>query len=156
MSTDHSQRTFQTRAEDVQHDWWTIDAKGKVLGRLAQEIAMLLMGKHKPEYTPHVDSGDFVVVLNAGLIDVTGRKRKEKKYQRYSGYPGGQKEETFESLNNRKPGEPLRLAVKRMLPKTSLGKKMLKKLKLFEGTEHPHSAQQPKEYEVSGRAKLPA
>lgn len=167
MSADHSQKTYIAKAAsrtkdnpgvriaDVERNWWVIDAKGKVLGRLAQEIAMLLMGKHKPTYTPNVDTGDFVVVLNAGQIDVTGNKRKGKTYDRYTGYPGGRREETFENLNARRPGEPLRLAVKRMLPKNNLGRKMLTKLRLFEGQEHTHQAQNPKAYEPTGRAAIP-
>lgn len=156
MSADYSQKTYAAKAGEVDRKWWIVDAKGKVLGRLAQEVAMLLMGKHKPEYTPNTDTGDFVVVLNAGMIDVTGNKRKGKTYERYSGYPGGKKVETFDSLNNRRPGEPLRLAVKRMLPKNSLGRKMLTKLRLFEGDEHPHQAQSPKPYELKGRAAVAA
>jgi len=156
MSADYSQKSFQAKTGEVERNWWVIDAKGKVMGRLAQEIAMLLMGKHKPTYTPHTDTGDFVVVLHAGQIDVTGKKRKEKIYDRYTGYPGGRREETFENLIARRPGEPLRLAVKRMLPKNSLGRKMLTKLRLFEGNEHPHQAQNPKTYELKGRAAVPA
>ncbi len=152
MSADYSQKTFQAKTGEVTRDWYAIDAKGQVLGRLAQEIAEILMGKHKPQYTTHIDTGDFVVVLNAGQIDVTGNKAKDKEYERYSGYPSGRRVESFERLNSRKPGEPLRLAVKRMLPRTKLGRAMLKKLKLYEGTEHPHSAQQPKAYEPKGRA----
>ncbi|NUQ35374.1 MAG: 50S ribosomal protein L13 [Planctomycetaceae bacterium] len=152
MSADHSQKTFNAKPGQVARDWHVIDAKGRVLGRLAQEIAMLLMGKHKAEFTPNSDTGDFVIVLNVGEIDVTGSKRENKMYQRYSGYPSGLREESFASLNKRKPGEPLRLAVRRMLPRNNLGRKMLTKLKLFAGAEHPHGAQSPKPYELKGRA----
>ena len=152
MTIARSQKTYQAKTDEVERHWYEIDAKGKVLGRLAQEIATILMGKHKAEYTPHTDTGDFVIVLNSGMIDVTGSKAKNKEYDRYSGYAGGRKVESFESLNSRKPGEPLRLAVRRMLPKTPLGKAMLTKLKLYPGTDHPHSAQQPKTYEPKGRA----
>lgn len=156
MAADYSQKTFVVKNEETQRNWWIIDATGHTLGRLAQEIATLIMGKHKPTYTPNVDNGDFVVVLNAGAIEVSGRKRKEKLYEHYTGFPGGRKLETFDSLNTRRPGEPLRLAVKRMLPKNTLGRHMILKLKLFPGTEHPHGAQQPKAYKVVGRGTAQA
>jgi large subunit ribosomal protein L13 len=151
MAADYSQKTSFVRKEDAQRNWHIIDAEGQVLGRLAQEIATLMMGKHKADYTPHVDGGDFVVVLNAGKVAVTGKKYAEKEYDRNTGYPSGRRVETFESLNTRRPGEPLRLAVKRMLPKNNLGRRMILKLKLYAGTEHPHGAQQPKVYVPQGR-----
>ncbi len=153
MSADYGQKTYQAKTGEIRQDWRVVDVKGKVLGRAAQEIAMLLMGKHKPSYTAHVDSGDFVVVLNADKVALTGKKRREKMYERFSGYPGGRKLESFESLNSRRPGEPLRLAIKRMLPKSNLGRYMLKKLKLYKGDTHPHSAQNPVTYELQGRAR---
>ncbi len=154
MAADYSQKTYQMKKEEASQQWHVIDAKGKILGRLAQEVAMLLMGKHKPTYTPHVDGGDFVIILNAGKLQVSGQKNKKKLYERYSGYPSGRKLENFDSLNQRRPGEPLRLAVKRMLPKNRLGRKMLTKLKLYTGEEHPHEAQNPNNYELKGRAAL--
>lgn len=154
MSVDHSQKTYVVKTEEADRKWHVIDADGKVLGRLAQEIATLLIGKHKPDYTPNVDNGDFVVVLNAGKVDVTGKKREEKLYKHNTGYPSGYRTEPFESLNARRPGEPLRLAVKRMLPKNNLGRRMILKLKLYSGTEHPHGAQQPKTYTPTGRGTL--
>lgn len=156
MATDQTQKTFMAKTGEISRDWHIIDAEGHILGRLAQEIAMLLMGKHKPAYTPHTDTGDFVIVLNSGKIEVTGKKRAEKQYQHYTGFSSGRKLETFDSLNNRRPGEPLRLAVKRMLPKNHQGREMIKKLKLYEGTEHPHEAQSPKVYTVKGRATMSA
>lgn len=156
MSADFTQKSFYAKKGEVARNWFVIDGEDKILGRLAQEIAMLLMGKHKPNYTPNQDTGDFVVVLNAGKIRVTGRKSQDKEYQRYTGRPGGQKVENFDSLNKRRPGEPLRLAVKRMLPKTTLGRHMLKKLKLIAGNEHNHEAQMATVYEPTGRAALKA
>ena len=152
MSADPSQKSFYAKPNEIKREWHVVDVKGKVLGRAAQEIAMLLMGKHKPEYTPNADTGDFVVVLNAGSIDVTGKKRKAKIYDAFSGYPSGHRLETFESLVGRRPGEPLRRAVKNMLPRNNLGRDMLTKLKLYPGTQHPHAAQMPKVYELKGRA----
>jgi large subunit ribosomal protein L13 len=156
MSADHSQKSFQAHTSNVEHHWHVIDAKDQVLGRLAQEIATLLIGKHKPTYTPNVECGDFVVVLNAGAIKVSGKKFREKTYDRYTGYPSGFRQETFESLISRRPGEPLRLAVKRMLPKTHMGRKMLTKLKIYAGDKHPHAAQKATVYEPVGRATLKA
>ncbi|MDC1142621.1 50S ribosomal protein L13 [Planctomycetota bacterium] len=149
MSVAHSQKTFQAKATDVSADWHEIDATGQNLGRMANKIAVLLMGKHKASYTPHVDTGDFVIVLNVGGVVVTGRKRERKTYQTYSGFPSGQKTRNFEDQQERNPESILRLAVRRMLPKTKLGRAMLSKLKIYEGSEHPHVAQQPQPYTVT-------
>jgi large subunit ribosomal protein L13 len=137
-------KTFSAKAHEVQHDWYVVDADQKVLGRLAAEIARRLRGKHKPEYTPHVDTGDFIVVVNAARIKVTGNKATDKLYHRHSGYPGGVYTTTFEKLQDRFPDRALTRAVKGMLPKGPLGYAMLKKLKVYPDASHPHSAQQPK------------
>ena len=136
-------RTFSMRAQDVEHGWFLVDAKDKILGRLATEIARRLRGKHKPEYTAHVDTGDNIIVLNAGQIRVTGHKATDKVYYHHSSYPGGLKSETYKDLLARRPERVIELAVKGMLPKNSLGRAMLRKLKVYAGSEHPHSAQQP-------------
>ncbi len=136
-------KTFSAKPAEVDHKWLLVDAKDKILGRLASEIAIRLRGKHKPEYTPHVDTGDFVVVVNAQAIAVTGKKMTDKKYYRHSGYPGGIKEITFGKKQQRFPGQVLLDAVKGMLPKGPLGYAMLKKLKVYAGDSHPHTAQQP-------------
>lgn len=141
-------KTFTARAETVQHDWFVIDADQKVLGRLAAEIARRLRGKHKPEYTPHVDTGDFIVVVNAGKIRVTGAKATDKLYHRHSTYPGGIYTTTFEKMQARFPGRALTHAVKGMLPKGPLGYAMIKKLKVYPEASHPHSAQQPKPLQI--------
>lgn len=141
-------KTFSAKSEEVQHGWFLVDAKGKILGRLATEIARRLRGKHKAEYTPHVDTGDFIVVVNADEIRVTGRKTTDKVYYRHSGYPGGLKTETFEKLQARRPERILELAIKGMLPKNSLGRAMFRKLKVYVGSVHPHSAQQPEILEI--------
>jgi large subunit ribosomal protein L13 len=141
-------KTFSARAETVQHDWFVIDADQKVLGRLAAEIARRLRGKHKPEYTPHVDTGDFIVVVNAGKIRVTGAKATDKLYHRHSTYPGGIYTTTFEKMQARFPGRALTHAVKGMLPKGPLGYAMIKKLKVYPEASHPHSAQQPKPLQI--------
>jgi large subunit ribosomal protein L13 len=141
-------KTFSAKSEEIQHAWFLVDAKGKVLGRLASEIARRLKGKHKPEYTTHVDTGDCVVVINAGDIRVTGRKAKDKLYHHHSSYPGGLKEESFESLVARRPERVIELAVKGMLPKNPLGRAMLRKLKIYAGAAHPHAAQQPEILEI--------
>jgi len=132
---------------DSEKKWYLVDASDKILGRLATRIAMILMGKNKPMYTPFLDTGDFVVVVNAEKIKVTGKKLTDKVYYAYSGYFGGLKEKTLEQMLDRKPEEVIRLAVKRMLPKNRLGRQMLKKLKIYSGSEHPHSAQQPEKIE---------
>lgn len=136
------------KAEEVRQGWYLIDAKDKVLGRLATTIARRLRGKHKPEFTPHTDTGDYIVVINANAVRVTGRKSTDKVYYRHSGYPGGLKQETFEKLLARRPEHILELAVKGMLPKNSLGRKLLCKLKIYPGQTHPHGAQQPEILEV--------
>jgi large subunit ribosomal protein L13 len=138
-------RTFVEKPAHAQatRTWWVIDAKGQPLGRLASRVASVLRGKHKPTYTPHVDTGDFVVVINASEVKLTGNKASTKAYYRHSGYPGGIKSEGFAELNARKPGTPIEIAVKGMLPKNVLGREMLTKLKIYGGGEHPHSAQKP-------------
>ncbi len=141
-------KTFSAKKEEIKHDWYVIDAEGKVLGRLASQIAHRLRGKHKPIFTPHVDTGDFIVVINAEKIKLTGNKMKNKNYYRYSGYPGGLKVKTAEELLRKKPSELLHHAVKGMLPKNRLGRKLIKKLKLYAGSDHLHQAQQPKPLEL--------
>jgi large subunit ribosomal protein L13 len=145
---DRQMKTYTAKAGEVPHVWYVVDAQGKVLGRLATQIAARLRGKHKPEYTPHVDTGDYVVVVNAAKLRVTGRKNERKVYYRHSGYPGGLKETTFEKLHGTRPERVLQHAVKGMLPKGPLGYAMLKKLKVYAGATHPHSAQQPKTLEI--------
>jgi large subunit ribosomal protein L13 len=136
-------RTISANAQTAQHDWYVVDAENKVLGRLATELASRLRGKHKPEYTPHCDTGDFIVVVNADKVCVTGNKAKDKVYYSHSNFPGGLKEITFEKLIDRAPERALELAVKGMLPRGPLGRAMFKKLKVYAGNEHPHSAQRP-------------
>jgi large subunit ribosomal protein L13 len=136
-------KTYQAKKEEVDHHWYLVNAEGKVLGRLAVGVARVLRGKHKPTYTPHVDTGDFIVVVNAGKVSLTGRKLKNKMYYHYTGYPGGIKEMSAEKLLAKKPAEMIRMAVKGMLPKTSLGRQMLRKLKVYAGPNHPHQAQKP-------------
>lgn len=137
-------KTFSAKAHEVKRDWLLVDANDKVLGRLAAEIALRLRGKHKPEFTPHVDTGDFIVVVNAAGLRVTGNKGEDKKYYRHSGYPGGISETNFSKMQARFPGRALEKAVKGMLPKGPLGYAMFKKMKCYAGAEHPHAAQQPK------------
>ena len=141
-------KTFVAKPHEVKRDWYVIDAKGKVLGRVASEVARRLRGKHKPEYTPHVDTGDYIIVINADKLRVTGAKLEDKKYYRHSGYPGGIYERTFREMQDQFPGRALEKAVKGMLPKGPLGYAMAKKLKIYAGAEHPHSAQQPKPLEI--------
>ncbi len=137
-------QTPMARKEELKREWYVIDAEGQVLGRLASEIAKRLRGKHRPDFTPHVDVGDFIVVVNAEKIRLTGKKWDQKIYWRHSGYMGGLKLRTARQMREEKPEELLRLAVKRMLPKNRLGRKLLKKLKIYTGPEHPHQAQNPK------------
>ena len=137
-------KTFSAKAHEVVHDWYLVDATDKVLGRLASEIAHRLRGKHKPEFTPHVDTGDYIVVVNVEKLRVTGAKETDKKYYRHSGYPGGISETNFGKMQDKFPGRALEIAVKGMLPKGPLGYAMIKKLKVYAGDAHPHSAQQPK------------
>lgn len=139
-------KTYMAKPGEIEQKWWHADAEGQVLGRLATRIATLLMGKHRPTYTPHVDTGDYVIVTNVEKIVLTGNKWTQKTYTRYTGYPG-QKSETAEHLRNRKPEAILSEAVRRMLPKNKLGRKMLAKLKIYRGPEHHHQAQQPQPLE---------
>lgn len=141
-------KTYSAKPGEVNNDWYVVDAQGKVLGRLAARIATRLRGKHKPEYTPHVDTGDYIVVVNAAKIRVTGNKAEDKKYYRHTGYPGGIRETNFAKLHAKYPGRVLQKAVKGMLPKGPLGYAMLKKLKVYAEGAHPHSAQQPKTLEI--------
>lgn len=141
-------KTYQAKKEEIEHQWFLINAEGKVLGRLASELASILRGKKKPIYTPHLDTGDFVVVVNAKKVVLTGKKMKDKIYYRHTGYPGGIKEMSAEKLLARKPTEMIRMAVKGMLPKNSLGRQMLRKLKIYSGPQHPHEAQKPVSLEV--------
>ncbi|GAB4345846.1 MAG: 50S ribosomal protein L13 [Cyanophyceae cyanobacterium] len=136
-------KTHVPSLDTIDRRWYVVDASGQRLGRLATEVAMVLRGKNKPTYTPHLDTGDFVVVVNADKIDVTGKKRSQKVYRRHSGRPGGMKEETFEKLQGRLPERIIEQAVRGMLPKNSLGRKLFTKLKVYAGTDHPHGAQQP-------------
>ena len=145
-------KTFSAKPAEVTHDWLLIDATDKVLGRVASEVALRLRGKHKPIYTPHVDTGDFIVVVNADKIRVTGNKADDKIYYRHTGYPGGIKSMTFRQMQAKKPGHALEKAVKGMLPKGPLGYAMVKKLKVYAGADHPHQAQQPKVLELTGNA----
>ncbi|UUY03153.1 50S ribosomal protein L13 [Svornostia abyssi] len=141
-------KTYVANSESRERNWLLVDATGLTLGRLATQIADALRGKRKPEYTPHVDTGDFVVVINAEKISVTGNKRAEKLYHRHSGYPGGLKTRTLEEMLERRPEEVLRLAVKGMLPRNRLARKQITKLKIYAGPEHPHTAQQPQPMEI--------
>lgn len=141
-------KTFAAKPQDVVRGWYLVNADGKVLGRLASQIASRLRGKHKPEFTPHVDTGDYIVVVNAAKIRVTGRKMQDKKYYRHTGFPGGIRETNFAKLQARHPGRALEQAVKGMLPKGPLGYAMLKKLKVYGAATHPHTAQQPQALEI--------
>jgi large subunit ribosomal protein L13 len=141
-------KTFVATPETRQRGWYVVDAEGKTLGRLATQIADALRGKRKPEYTPHVDTGDFVVVVNAEKVRVTGDKRAAKRYYRHSGYPGGMRSRTLEEMLERRPEEVIRLAVRGMLPRNRLGRKQLTKLKVYAGPDHPHAAQQPQTLEI--------
>ena len=136
-------KTYQVKKEDLDHQWYLVNAEGKVLGRLATELAKILRGKNKPSFTPHVDTGDFVIVVNAKKVVLTGKKMKDKIYYHHTGYPGGIKEVNAEKLLAKKPTEILRIAVKGMLPKNSLSRQVLRKLKIYAGPNHPHEAQKP-------------
>jgi large subunit ribosomal protein L13 len=140
--------TVYPKPADVKHDWWVVDLDGKTVGRAASQIASLLRGKHKPSFTPHVDTGDFVVCINADKVVFSGRKLDDKQYHRFTGYIGNMKHETARELLARKPEEIIKIAVRRMMPRTALGRSSYKKLKVYAGTEHPHSAQNPKHYEL--------
>lgn len=141
-------KTFIAKENQVDKKWHLVDAQGKTLGRMASRIATILQGKHRPIYTPHVDTGDYVVVINARKVRLTGKKLEEKSYQRFSGYPGGLKIIPLKEMLERHPDRVVRLAVRRMLPKTKLGERMLEKLKIYDGTEHPHTAQKPIELAI--------
>ncbi|AFY55169.1 LSU ribosomal protein L13P [Rivularia sp. PCC 7116] len=141
-------KTYLPNQQTVERDWYVVDAADQRLGRLATEIAMVLRGKNKPQFTPHMDAGDFVVVVNAEKVVVTGKKSSQKLYRRHSGRPGGMKTETFEHLQGRLPERIIEKAVKGMLPKNNLGRQLFKKLKVYAGSEHPHSAQLPKELKI--------
>ncbi len=140
--------TYSAKKRDISGKWWLIDADGVVLGRLASLVAMRLRGKHNPLYTPHVDCGDFIVVINADKVVLTGRKLQQKTYYRYSGYIGGLKATTAEKLLEKRPSDVIRLAVKGMLPKNRLGYSLYRKLKVYEGSRHPHEAQKPEPFDV--------
>jgi large subunit ribosomal protein L13 len=141
-------KTYVAKATDRQRDWYVVDAEGKTLGRLATQIADMLRGKRKPEYTPHCDTGDFVVVVNAEKIVVTGKKRTDKIYYRHSGYPGGLRSRTLNEMLERRPDDVIRKAVSGMLPRNRLARQQIRKLKVYAGPEHPHAAQQPKPIEI--------
>jgi large subunit ribosomal protein L13 len=141
-------RTYVTKPEDIERDWYVVDASGQTLGRLASEVAQIIRGKHKPTFSPAVDVGDYVIVVNAEKVHVTGRKLDQKMYYRHSGYPGGLKEFTLGRMLEEHPAQVIQLAVKGMLPKNKLGRKMIKKLKVYAGSEHPHQAQQPEALEL--------
>ena len=141
-----SYKTVSAKKETVERKWYVIDADGEVVGRLCSRIAHVLRGKHKPSFTPHVDTGDFVIVINAGKVRFTGNKLAQKEYQTYSGYPGGQKSTTAKNLLTNKPIRVVEIAVKGMLPKNRLGRRMYKKLHVYEGAEHPHEAQKPEPF----------
>lgn len=140
--------TRSLRTEDAQADWWIVDAADQTLGRLATQIATLIRGKHKPTFTPHVDGGDFVIVINAEKIKLEGKRTEQKEYFHHTGYPGGGRTRTFKDMMASKPEEVMEMAVKGMLPKNRLGRAMHAKLKVYTGTEHPHDAQQPKQWEL--------
>jgi len=142
-------KTFMAKPEEVKRKWYVVDAEGKVLGRLASEVAKILRGKHKPDYTPHVDTGDYVIVINADKVVLTGKKLEQKFYRRHSGYPGGLKETLYKHLMEKNPERAVEIAVKRMLPKNSLGRAMFRKLKVYRGSEHKHQAQKPEMLELN-------
>ena len=141
-------KTFVAKPSDRQRDWYVVDATGKTLGRLSTQIADVLRGKRKPTYTPHIDTGDFVVVINAEKVAVTGNKRAAKLYYKHSGYPGGLRTRTFEQMMSRRPEEIIRLAVKGMMPRNRLARKQITKLKVYAGPDHPHRAQLPREMDL--------
>lgn len=141
-------KTYSAKPESVKRDWYVVDASGKTLGRLATEVASRLRGKHKPEFTPHVDTGDYIVVINADKVTVTGKKASDKIYYSHTGYPGGLKQANFATLQAEKPEMIIEKAIKGMLPRNPLGRAMFRKLKVYAGTEHPHTAQQPQQLEI--------
>ena len=141
-------KTYSTKAADIEREWHVVDASGQVLGRLATQVAHWLMGKHKPMFAPNLDTGDYVIVLNAEKVRVTGNKARQKVYHRHSGYPGGLTQTSLAKMMQRKPEEVFRLAVRRMLPKNRLGRKMLRKLHVYADSEHPHRAQKPEKMQL--------
>ncbi len=141
-------KTYSAKPESVKRDWYVVDASGKTLGRLATEVASRLRGKHKPEFTPHVDTGDYIVVINAEKVAVTGKKASDKMYYRHTGYPGGLKEANFATLQAEKPEMIIEKAIKGMLPRNPLGRAMFRKLKVYAGTEHPKTAQLPQQLDI--------
>lgn len=141
-------KTFSAKQETVKRDWYVIDATGKVLGRVATEVARRLRGKHKAEYTPHVDTGDYIIIINAGKLQVTGKKSRDKIYNRYSGYQSGLKASSFQDMMKKSPAKVIETAVRGMLPKNPLGRQMFRKLKVYRGAEHRHAAQNPKVLEI--------
>lgn len=143
--------TFMANPSNIERKWYVVDAEGKTLGRLAAEVAKILRGKHKPTYTPHQDTGDFVIVINAAKVAVTGKKLLQKKYYRHSGYPGGSRFIGLDWLLERRPEQVIEMAVRGMLPKNTLGQNMYRKLKVYAGAEHPHMAQQPEVLEINTR-----
>jgi large subunit ribosomal protein L13 len=148
--------TYSPKASEIQRAWYVVDADGMVLGRLATEVARVLRGKHKPTFTPHLDTGDHVVIVNADKVVLTAGKAERKTVYRHSGYPGGLKAETFGHLLERRPEEAVRRTIRGMLPKTRLGRQMLTKLKVYAGPTHPHAAQQPQPLDVAGAARRTA
>ena len=141
-------KSFIERPQNVERKWYVVDCEGQTLGKVASKVAAVLRGKHKPTFTPHVDCGDYVIVINAEKVAVTGKKRAEKIYKKHTGYPGGLREITFDKLQQKKPEEIIRHAVKGMLPDGKLGRQMFKKLKVYAGAEHPHTAQKPETLEI--------
>lgn len=146
-------RTYSAKASEISREWWVIDAEGMVLGRLATEVARVLRGKHKAMFTPHLDCGDHVIIVNADKVVLTSGKAERKQVYRHSGFPGGIKSQTYAEAMSRKPAEAVRRTIKGMLPKNRLGAQMLTKLKVYAGPTHPHAAQQPKELQIDARAK---
>ncbi|MHC4662407.1 MAG: 50S ribosomal protein L13 [Planctomycetota bacterium] len=147
-------KSYIAKKETVEHKWWVVDATDQILGRLAVEIARRLMGKHKPQYTPHVDTGDFIIVLNAEKIAVSGKKAEMKEYAHYTGYPGGHRTVPYSRMLEKMPEKIIELAVKRMLPKTKLGRAMFRKLKVYAGPDHPHAAQKPEILDIKTRKSI--
>lgn len=145
----NSFKTYSAKAGEIERGWYIVDAEDQVVGRMASQIASILRGKHKPQFTPHVDTGDFVIVVNAEKVRFTGNKETKKEYFQYSGYPGGERLTTPEEMRKRKPDFIVHNAVKGMMPKGPLGRQMIKKLKVYAGPDHPHTAQQPKELTIS-------
>ncbi|GAB7387263.1 50S ribosomal protein L13 [Bacillaceae bacterium] len=142
--------TYMAKPNEVERKWWVVDAEGQTLGRLASQVAALLRGKHKPEFTPHIDTGDFVIVINADKVHLTGKKLQKKVYYRHSGWPGGLKKTTAGEMLRTKPEKMVEMAIKGMLPKNRLGRKLAKKLKVYAGNEHPHQAQKPEVWQLRG------